>query len=119
MSKIEDVTFCDIRGTEYTFQAYSRSVAFEGVFENVAGVYAFTRRSANQHGTRHTVFYIGETEAFKRRLNSHEKWLCANKSGVTHLCLLVVRGRELIRKSIEKRLISNYKPPLNCHYKKG
>ena len=121
MSKIEDVRFYDSRGNEYIFQAYPRRAAFENVFENVAGVYAFTRRSANQHKKQHKVFYIGETDALKRRLGNHEKWYEAIERGIniTHICLLVVKGQESIRRSIEKRLIFNYKPQLNCHYKRG
>ena len=106
MQKIADLTLSDNIGEEYTFEVYRRF----SEFDIVAGVYAFTRRTANQHGARHTILYIGKTSSFKRRLNyNHEKWVSATRKGMTHICVYPTNNRC----EIEKRLILKYNPTLN------
>ena len=107
MPKIEDLTVSDNAGEEYTFEVYPK----ETEFENVAGVYLFTKRSANQHGARHKILYIGQTEWFKYRpLNyHHHKWASATRMGFTHICVLPTDNRF----KIEEKLIDAYKPLLN------
>ncbi len=117
MPKVEDLTLSDNTGEKYTFEVYRKETE---EFKSVAGVYMFTRRSANQHGAWHTILYIGQTESFKNRpLNyNHEKWFSAKGMGFTHICVLQIDDRDWIqntriRRSIEKRLIVAYNPPLN------
>ncbi len=116
MPKIEDLTLSDNTGEEYTFEVYPKGTELK----SVAGVYAFTKRTANQHGAQHTILYIGQTESFEDRpLNyNHEKWFSAKEMGFTHICVLQIENRDWIqntriRLSIEKRLIVAYNPPLN------
>lgn len=116
MPKIEDLTLSDNIGREYTFQVYLRSVVFGDIFENVAGVYAFTKRSANQHGGWHEVLYIGKTTSFLRRLTyHHEKWGDAHKKGLTHICVCQIDDKET-RRSTEVMLTLKYDPPLNKQF---
>ena len=107
MSKIEDLTLSDNTGAEYTFEVYRKKTEFY----DVAGVYVFTKRSANQYGARHKILYIGETGSFKRRQlhSNHHKLGCATRMGLTHICVLQTNNRM----SIQNRLITKYDPPLN------
>ena len=119
MSKIEDLTLCDNTGEKYTFEVYSRKTEEFKSVVGVGGIYAFTKRSANQYGAWHKILYIGQTWSFKDRVNyNHNKWSSAKRMGFTHICVLQIgnqdwRDRERIRLSIEKRLIAVYSPPLN------
>ena len=43
MSKIEDLTLFDNTGEKHTFEVYPKGTEFK----SVAGIYAFTKRTAN------------------------------------------------------------------------
>lgn len=116
MSKIEDVTLSDNIGNEYTFEVYPK----ESRFDDVAGVYAFTRRSANQYGVWHKILYMGETGSLKRRqLHSyHHKLGLAQRRRMTHICVLQTRGLgKSERQKLQENLIAEYDPCLNEHKK--
>lgn len=106
MPKIEDLTLSDNTGDEYTFEVYSKGTEFK----SVAGVYVFTKRTANQHGAWHKILYIGKADSLKRRHRyAHHKRSDATSMGMTHICVLQTDDHE----SIECRLIAAYDPPLN------
>ena len=104
MPKVGDLTFSDNTGNKYTFGVYPK----ETNFNDVAGVYAFTR--LNNMG-KHDVLYIGETHSFKDRPLGwgHEKWGAATRMGLTHICVMQTANRV----AIQNRLIAFYDPPLN------
>ena len=106
MPKIEDLILSDNTGEKYTFEVYPK----ETDFERTAGVYLFTKRTANQHGARHKILYIGEAQSLQHRHRyAHHKRADATEMGFTHICVLTTDDRKLI----EKRLIKRYDPPLN------
>ena len=111
--KIEDYTISDHIGWKYTFEVYRRQeITYPKYarFENVAGVYLFINRGANQHGPYRKILYIGETHSFRDRLTDrHEKWADARKKGFTHICVHPTDNH----KAIEGRLLLSHNTPLN------
>ena len=111
MPKIEYLRVFDNTQKEYLFEIYPGETE---EFNNVAGVYMFTKESVNQHGNgTHHILYIGRTQSFKTRLRGvHHKRGDARGRGMTHLCVLrVFQASE--RETIESELIASYNPPLN------
>jgi hypothetical protein len=60
--------------------------------------------------------YIGESNTFKTRLSSHEKWDPAVKLGAS-VVLVHFEADENIRLRLEKILIDEFKPVLNVQHK--
>ncbi len=78
------------------------------------GVYIFSKVPSNAQGGNGTQFlYIGQTEAFRTRLNpNHEKWGEALDHGMNCIWVYVPRPSESCF-DIEHRLIAQFRPPLN------
>lgn len=91
----------------YDFNVYSPDV----YWNDVPGVYIFTGRNAE--GLWVPV-YIGQTNSFKNRLPSHERWLSARGHGATHVHARV-EYNEATRQSIETELIRGFQPLMNRH----
>ena len=111
MSKITNVVFQGASGREHIFQAYTLGTE---TFNDVGGVYIFTREAPNQHGEiKYYPLYIGQTESLRDRLTaSHEKWPCAVQNKVDCLCVLVEENM-FSRRAIELDLLSKYNTPCN------
>ena len=111
MPKIADVEFQGASGRKHIFQAYTLGTE---TFNDVGGVYIFTKETRNQHGDiKYHPLYIGQTESFRNRLTaSHEKWPCAVQNSVDCLCVLV-EDNTFSRRAIELDLLSKYNTPCN------
>ena len=78
----------------------------------VGGVYIFT-------GIRENVwrpFYVGQTDSFKNRMPSHERWDEARILGATHVHAMSVQ-QAVNRDAIERDLIQSFNPLLNAQHK--
>lgn len=111
MSKITNVEFQGASGRKHVFEAYTLGTE---TFNDVGGVYIFTRESRNQHGdVKYYPLYIGQTGSLRNRLTaSHEKWPCAVQNNVGCLCVLV-EDNTFSRRAIELDLLSKYNTPCN------
>ena len=109
MSKITNVVFQGASGREHIFQAYTLGTE---TFNDVGGVYIFTREAPNQHGGKNYYpLYIGQTISFKHRIApNHDKWPCAVVNGVNCLCILAEENMFSCR-AIELDLLSKYNTP--------
>ena len=94
----------------YQFVVYD----LEGPIYNAPGIYIFSKVTPNaQSGNDVQFLYIGQTEAFRTRLNpNHEKWDVALRLGMNCIFVYVPRPSES-RFDIESHLIEHLKPPLN------
>ena len=111
MPKITNVEFQGASGRKHVFQAYTLGTE---TFNDIGGVYIFTREARNQHGDmKYYPLYIGQTNSFKDRLTTnHEKWPCAIQNDVNCLCVLV-EDNTFSRRAIELDLLSKYNTPCN------
>ncbi len=111
MPKITNVEFQGASGRKHIFEAYTLGTE---TFNDVGGVYVFTKESFNQHGEkRYHPLYIGQTNSFKDRLaTNHEKWPCAVQNNVNCLCILAEENM-FSRRAIELDLLSKYNTPCN------
>ena len=111
MPKIADVEFQGASGRKHVFEAYTLGTE---TFNDVGGVYIFTREARNQHGDiKYHPLYIGQTESLRNRLTaSHEKWPCAVQNNMDCLCVLV-EEKMFSRRAIELDLLSKYNTPCN------
>lgn len=111
MPKITDVEFQGASGRKHIFQAYTLGTE---TFNDVGGVYIFTRKTRNLHGDiKYYPLYIGQTESLRDRLTaSHEKWPCAVQNNVDCLCVLA-EDNTFSRRAIELDLLSKYNTPCN------
>jgi hypothetical protein len=57
--------------------------------------------------------YVGETESFKQRIPSHERWEAARRHGATHVHARVNNAGEQARRAEESDLIRALDPPCN------
>ena len=97
-------------GQTYEFSCYQPQAVWNGT----AGCYVF---AAQQIGSRLRIFYIGETESFRRRMREHEYdvWPLAVRQGA-NLILAHPVPNEALRKAMEVDLIRAYRPPLNTQH---
>ena len=79
------------------------------------GNYIFGRRLPNGN---FLPIYVGETDNFRARLPSHERWKEAKKAGATHVMAHITPAGEAARKAEEKDLIQKWSPPLNVQHRK-
>lgn len=101
------ITFTGSSGAKYTFNIYS--ISDLGTFNEVQGVYIFTRENDN----RHRALYIGETgDASDRLTTSHEKLPCVEENDGSHICLMTT-SNEGERMAAETDLIRAYSPVCN------
>lgn len=110
MSKIEDFAFYGASGRKYIFQVYPIGTKFN----NIGGVYIFTRRMNNYGGgVTHNILYVGQTISLMRRITSaHPKWYPALRNGMNCTCVYSVLN-DSERNTIENDLIVKYQPPFN------
>ena len=110
MPKITNVEFQGVSGQKHIFEVYTLGTE---TFNDVGGVYIFTKESFNQHGEKkYHPLYIGQTNSFKDRLTNHEKWPCAVQNNVNCLCILA-KENIFSRRAIELDLLSKYNTPCN------
>ena len=111
MPKITKVEFQGASGRKHIFEVYTLGTE---TFNDVGGVYIFTKESFNQHGEKkYHPLYIGQTNSFKDRLaTNHEKWPCAVQNNVNCLCILAKENIFSCR-AIELDLLSKYNTPCN------
>lgn len=101
-------------GQTYNFACYQPGPAWN----EVAGCYAFAiQRGTILTGINTSLFYIGQTDSFKRRMNEHQddKWTKAAQQGANIILACVVTN-EAARLAMEKDLIQAYQPPLNVQH---
>lgn len=102
------ITFIDANDNRYTFNMYP--ISDLGDFNEVQGVYIFTRELSNG---RHRAVYIGETgDASDRLTTSHEKMPCIRRNNGTHICFMQTSS-EWERMTAETVLIRKYDPACN------
>jgi hypothetical protein len=80
------------------------------------GNYAFVKKLPTGN---FVPLYFGETDNFKTRVPSHERWPDAKKAGFTHLMGHTTPAGEMARKAEEKDLIERWQPVMNVHHKKA
>lgn len=73
------------------------------------GIYIFTKVNANNI---HNLIYVGQTNDFSTRFNSHHKEQCIKNQNASHIGLLVENNQKM-RDEIEKDLIDGYRWPCN------
>lgn len=100
----------DVGNYTYPFVVYD----LEGPIYNAPGIYIFSKWTTNaQDEIDPQYLYIGQTEAFRERLNpNHEKWDDARDLGMNCIFVYVPQPTES-RFDIERNLIEHLKPPLN------
>lgn len=76
---------------------------------DVAGLYVFAYPTDETHWFP---VYVGQTDSFKDRIPSHEKWDAAVRYGATHIHALAV-SLAANRDKWEKMLIEHLQSPLN------
>ncbi len=110
MAKLGTLTLTGASGQKYDFEVY----AFDTQYNQVACVYAVTRREEKGEGEgySHTVIYVGQTDDLSERFDDHHKADCftrhrANAIGVHQ------DGDEKSRRAKEAGLIKAYNPPCN------
>ena len=92
-------------GATYQFEVHAWGTSFN----SVGAVYSVLKARADG---RFDVIYIGQTDDLGRRLSSHERQLCFDRNGKTHVGAHV-ESSETRRLSIERDLIDFYDPPCN------
>jgi predicted GIY-YIG superfamily endonuclease len=60
--------------------------------------------------------YVGQTNNFKVRLLSHDRWRNAVGMGATHVHAVAIDSEE-DRDRVERQLIQHLQPPLNQHFR--
>ena len=101
----DTVSFRGGSGNSYPFEIYNQNQAFN----NVSAVYIFAQLTSSN---TLKPLYIGESGELGTRIANHEKWPCANRNGVTHICVHQVAG-EKARLDVETDLRRNYHTPCN------
>lgn len=96
-------------GKEYLFTLYSTEHAFS---LKKGGVYLFSKRTLKENKGTHTVLYYGKANVFNERLDNHEKWEKALKSGCNCIGILETDSEEKSLE-IEKDILLNNNTPLN------
>lgn len=86
-----------------------RTYPLDTTWNDVAGVYIFC--GINAHGYWVPI-YVGQTDSFKSRFSSHEKWEQAVRLGATHIHAKAVPHQHL-RDALEVELIQKLQPKLN------
>ena len=92
------------------WNGYSFSIYNPGTdWNDTPGLYIFA--GIGQNGFWNPL-YIGQTDSFRARLPSHERWSEAARNGATHIhAMTEVNATRRI--TIERQLIAVYRPPLN------
>ena len=94
-----------VNWSSYKFGIYDPNTKWK----DKGGIYIFAGSDSNN---RWTVYYIGKTSDFSKRLSSHEKWKPAARLGATHVHARAV-SQEANRAEVEAHLIQEFDPPLN------
>lgn len=88
-------------GNRYTFDVFPAGTSFNPN----PGVYIFCKPSGPNSWS---ALYVGQTHDFSERVSQnlefHQGWIRARAAGATHIALLLVRGTEQTRISIETDL---------------
>ncbi len=92
----------------YEFQVLQMDASWNAV----GGVYIF----AGESGTFWRAYYVGQTDSFKARMPSHDRWDEARKLGATHVHAMGVQ-LAASRDVIEQDLIQTFQPALNVQHK--
>ena len=109
-----DINWPGASGKVYAYW-FVRQLAAESL-KAEGGNYIFGRRLPNGN---FLPIYVGETDNFRARLPSHERWKEAKKAGADRMRWLTspLLG-EVARKAEEKDLIQKWSPPLNVQHRK-
>lgn len=78
-------------------------------WNDVAGVYIFCGINAQGYWVP---VYVGQTDSFKSRFSSHEKWDQAIRNGATHIHARAIPHAPM-RDAVEMALIQMLRPKLN------
>ena len=105
MTAQQTVTWFGQSGTPYSYGVYEPA----GNWNDVPGNYIFAR--LDQSGAW-VALYVGETNSFKDRFSSHERWPCATRNGATHVHAHV-NNTIGARRAEEADLLAVLNPPCN------
>jgi hypothetical protein len=108
MTKIAHASFEGASGTNYFFETFS----LDHEFENVRGVFIFSKRTYIKRRGTHKLLYIGQTEELAKSVRALEKWPCLKAHGANCICVLQ-ESDKAARLNIESDLIKADNPPCN------
>ncbi len=94
-----------VQWLSYDFTVYVPNTTWN----DVAGVYIF---SGINPQNQWVALYVGQTDSFRNRIPSHEKWSPAVRAGATHVHARA-ESLEATRLAIERELIQAFQPSLN------
>lgn len=86
-----------------------RVYPLDTTWNNVAGVYIFCGINTQGYWVP---LYVGQTDSFKDRFSSHEKWNLATRNGATHIHARAIPHAHM-RDAVELELIQKLQPRLN------
>jgi len=95
-------------GQKFDFQAHPITANWN----DAAGIYMFASQDSSGNWT---VYYVGQTDSFKNRLPTHERWAEAVRSGATTVLACTVTVQTM-RDLVEKELCQQLQPNLNTHH---
>jgi len=98
-----------VRWLSYDFLVYDPNATWN----DIAGIYIFCGLNAQNLWVP---LYVGQTDSFRNRIPSHDKWTLALQRGATHVHAMVV-PQAATRDMIEKDLIGRLQPPLNIQHR--
>lgn len=77
-------------GQVYEFNIYG----LDTEFNEVGGIYIFTRRYRNRDKYSHNFIYCGKTENLSTRFNNHHKADCIKRNNANCICVMRVDSDE-------------------------
>lgn len=77
-------------GNVYEFNIYD----METIYNNVGGIYIFTKRTINNNNFSHDLIYCGKTDDLSTRFNNHHKVGCIKKNEANCICVKKVTSEE-------------------------
>jgi hypothetical protein len=75
-------------GKEYSFGIYS----LDTTFNEVGGIYVFTKRTKSGDNYSHSNKYIGKTNDLSTRLDNHHKKECILNNNSNCICIMQVKS---------------------------
>jgi len=106
MAKISSIVLLGASGKDYLFHVWDT----EHPHENVAAVYAITRRYQDDAGTpNHRVLYIGQTDNLSTEFDNHPKADCLSLHQANSVCTYFDDNVDS-RQAVEQDLIKYYNP---------
>lgn len=99
-------------GKNYTFSCFTTDHVFAS---KKGGVYLFSKREVKDGKGSQTILYFGKAKVFNERLDSHEKWDAAKKSGCNCIGIYETDSEDASLEA-EKDILLNNNTPLNTQH---